>query len=136
MTSVPGGSFEAALSVYDVLRSITAPLRMLGSGHIVGPGVVMYIGVSAGRRFALPHVHFRLGEPRQNSASKTADDLERDAEIARERPDRVRSLLAEVTDQPKEHIQADVAEQKQLDADAAVDYGLVYRVVESRDELS
>lgn len=136
LMNVPKGSFEAALSVYDVIRSMTAVIRILGSGRIAGAGVVAYVGASTERRFVLPHARFQLKEPGKNSSPRRAADLHEKAETLRDRRDRIRVLLSEATGQSEERIEADFANQARFDADEAVEYGLVHRVVEHRDEMS
>jgi ATP-dependent Clp protease protease subunit len=135
MSSAPGGETEAALSTYDLLRSLTAPVTMLGSGRIAGAGVIAFVGASAERRYALPHVHFQLEEPRATVEPGPASDLQGEAKAAEHRRERVVRLLAEATGQSGEQVAADLSAQRDFDAEDAVEYGLIRRVVQSRSEI-
>lgn len=135
MSSVPEGDMEAGLSVHDLLQSLAAPVTVLGTGRIVGPGIVAFAGMPSDRRFALPHARFRLEEPRTDPGETPGQDLETEAELLADRRSRVIEVLQAATGQPEEQITTDLAERRALTADAAVEYGLVHRIVESRKEL-
>jgi len=135
MSTVPGGDVEAGLSTYDLLRSLAAPVTVLGSGRIVGAGVLAFVGAPSDRRFALPHARFRLEEPRDSLEQGPPADLEEAAEAAADRRERVVSLLAAATGQPDEQIDADLSAERVFEASEAAAYGLVERVVERRRDI-
>lgn len=135
MSNAPGGDVEAGLSTYDQLRSLAAPVTMLGSGRISGAGVLAFVGATADRRFALPHARFRFEEPTDSFDQGPAADLTEKAQAAADRRDRIVSLLAAATGQSGEQIDADLAGQRAFEADEAADYGLIQRVVQSRREI-
>jgi ATP-dependent Clp protease protease subunit len=134
INNAPGGEVEAALSVYDLLRALTAPVRMLGGGRIAGAGMVAFLGAPAARRSALPHVHFAFEPPRAATTTGTGEDLGAQAEAARDRHERVVALTAEATGQSEEQIEADLDRRRTFDAEEAQAYGLVRRVVERRGD--
>jgi len=135
MSNAPGGDVEAGLSTYDLLRSVTAPVTVLGSGRISGAGLLAFVGAPAERRFALPHARFRFEEPTDTLDQGPTADLEEKAEAAADRRDRVVTLLAAATGQSEEQIESDVSAQRALEANEAPTYGLIQRVVQSRQEI-
>jgi ATP-dependent Clp protease protease subunit len=135
MSNAPGGEVEAGLSVYDLIRSLDAPVTVLGSGRIAGAGVLAFVGPVADRRFALPHARFRFEEPTEAVAPGAASALEQEAEAAAARRERIVALLAAATGQSADRIEADLTAQRTFEAEAAADYGLIRRVVQSRSEL-
>jgi len=135
MSNAPGGEVEAGLSVHDLIRSLDAPVTMLGSGRITGAGVLAFVGTTADRRFALPHAQFRLEEPADTFGAGSAADLAEMARAAAEQRERIVSLLAAATGQPADQVDADLAAQRVFDVEAAADYGLIRRVVQSRKDL-
>lgn len=135
MTSAPGGALDAGFAIYDLFRSVTAPLTILGSGRIVGAGVLAFVGASAARRFALPHARFRFEEPREQVPPGSARDVETRAKEAAERRDRVVTILAEETGQSSDQIESDLSTERSFSADEATTYGLIDQVVLSRSEL-
>jgi ATP-dependent Clp protease protease subunit len=135
MSHAPGGDTEAGLSVYDLIRSLDAPVTILGSGRIAGAGLLAFVGAAAERRFALPHARFRLEEPTAAEEPGRVADLERAAAAAADRRERVVALLAAATGQSDEQIAEDLAAQRTFEADEAATYGLIERVVQSRKEI-
>lgn len=136
MSNAPGGNERAGLSVYDAIRSTGAPVTMLGSGRIAGAGILAFVGAEASRRVGLPHVRFRFAPPTAPEHAGAAADLEAQAEEAREQRHRVVECLAAATGQPKEQIASDLSAQRAADAEAAVEYGLIDRIIQSRYELT
>lgn len=133
MTHVPGGDLEAGFSTYDLLRSMTAPVKILGSGRIAGAGLLAFVGAPSERRFALPHARFRLEVPQD-----TLDpgmDPEQEAKAAAERRTRLVTILAEATNQSEDRIGVDLSHRRAFDAEEALAYGFVRRVVQSRREV-
>lgn len=135
MSNAPGGEGAAGLSTYDLIRSLTAPVTMLGSGRISGAGVLAFVGASADRRFALPHARFRFEEPKDVLEEGPAADLEETARAAAERRERIVALLAAATGQSEEQIDRDLSAQRGFEAAEAAEYGLIQRVVQSRREI-
>jgi ATP-dependent Clp protease protease subunit len=135
MNNAPGGEVEAALSVYDLLRALTAPVTILAGGRIVGAAVIAFLGGTAARRFALPHVRFRVEPPRVPAESATAEDVAARAEAARDRRARVVELMAAATGQPEDRIEAALSDRRAFDGEAARAYGLIERVVQNRREV-
>lgn len=135
MTTAPGGDADAGLSTYDLIRSLAAPVTMLGSGRIAGAGLLAFVGAPADRRFALPHARFRFEEPTARGKAGPASNLERTANAAAQRRERVVSLLAEATGQSEAQVDEDLTAQRTIEAEAAVSYGLIRQVVQSRKEI-
>lgn len=136
MSAVPGGDVEAGLSMHDLLRSLTAPVTVLASGRISGAGVVALAGAAADRRFGLPHARFQLQEPTDSLYPGPASDLEGRAKSAADRRRRVVKILSEATGQSSEQIESDLSKQRTFKPEEAARYGLITRVVESRDSLT
>src|SRR4051812_33547274 len=58
----PGGSFAAALSIHDFLKTLTAPIGVTCLATAGGAAVLLLGGGSSGRRFALPHARIHLAD--------------------------------------------------------------------------
>jgi len=136
MSSVPGGDAEAGLSTYDVMGSLTAPVTILASGRIAGPGMLALVGAPSDCRFALPHARFRLREPTDTLEQGPSADLDARAAAAADRRDRIVVLLAEETGQTEDQIEADLSTQRAFEADEAAVYGFIQRVVQTRREIT
>jgi ATP-dependent Clp protease protease subunit len=123
-----GGHVESGDTIHDMVRFIGAPVTMVGSGWVASAGALIYVSVPRERRLCLPNTRFLLHQP-AGGAGGSASDIEIEAkEILRTR-DRLNRLFAAATGQPLERIEEDTHRNFWLDADAAVKYGLVGRVI-------
>ncbi len=135
MTTAPGGDFEAALSMYDLLRSFDAPVTMVGSGRISGAAVIGFLGAPRDRRFALPHVRFRLENPQRTAESGRGGNLEPESETLDDLREKVCSVIADTTGQSEAQVASDLSARSGFDPEEAVECGLVHRTVDSREEI-
>jgi ATP-dependent Clp protease protease subunit len=129
-----GGHVESGDTIHDMVRFIGAPVTMIGSGWVASAGALIYVSVPRERRLCLPNTRFLLHQP-AGGAGGSASDIEIEAkEILRTR-DRLNRLFAAATGQPLERIEEDTHRNFWLDAEAAMRYGLVSRVIKSRADL-
>jgi ATP-dependent Clp protease protease subunit len=129
-----GGHVEAGDTVHDLVRFVRAPVRMIGTGWVASAAALIFVGAPRERRFCLPNTRFLLHQP-AGGAGGSASDIEIEAkEIIRMR-DRLNRIFARETGQPLERIEEDTHRNFWLDAQSAVRYGLVGRIVERMDQL-
>jgi ATP-dependent Clp protease, protease subunit len=134
IVSSPGGHVESGDMIHDVVRFVSAPVRMLGAGWVASAGALIYCAVPVTQRFCLPNTRFLLHEPR-GGVGGAASDVEIQArEIIRMR-ERLNKIFSDATGQPLERIKKDVDRDYWMLAPEARDYGLVGRIVSSQREL-
>ena len=130
-----GGHVESGDTIHDMIRFVTPRVRMVGTGWVASIGALIYVAVPREQRFCLPNTRFLLHQPWGGSGG-TASDIEIEArEILRMR-DRLNRIFARETKQPLERIEEDTHRNFWLDADAAMKYGLVGKIVERLDQLN
>jgi len=117
-----GGTLDAAFIVIDVIDLLGVPVHATCLGRAEGPAVGV-VAVSD-HRFCSPHARFRLTEPVAEAHGR-AQDMQRFAEQQRSQLERFVSRLAEATRRPHEHLEADLAAGRYLEAVDALAYGLV-----------
>src|SRR3954464_4159946 len=129
-----GGHVESGDTIHDVIRFIKPKVRMVGTGWVASAGALIYVSVPREDRFALPNTRFLLHQP-AGGAGGTAADVEIEArEIIRMR-ERLNKIFARETGQPFERIETDTHRNFWLDANQAIEYGLVGQVINTVDEL-
>ena len=69
----PGGSVDDGFGLYDVIRSIKAPVYTIGMGLIASMGVTLFLSVPKERRFSLPNSHFLIHQPLGGSKGVATD---------------------------------------------------------------
>ncbi|HEX8242342.1 MAG TPA: ATP-dependent Clp protease proteolytic subunit [Longimicrobium sp.] len=129
-----GGHVESGDTIHDVIRFIEPRVRMVGTGWVASAGALIYVSVPREDRYALPNTRFLLHQP-AGGASGMAADVEIEArEILRMR-ERINKIFARETGQPFERIETDTHRNFWLDANQAVEYGLVGKVIKGVNEL-
>ena len=129
-----GGHVEAGDTIHDLVRFVRTPVRMVGTGWVASAGALIFVSVPRSQRFCLPNTRFLLHQP-AGGAGGSASDIEIEAQEILRMRDRLNRLFARATGQPLERIEEDTHRNFWLDADAAVRYGLVGRIIEKATEL-
>ncbi|MGI5373716.1 ATP-dependent Clp protease proteolytic subunit [Streptomyces sp. CA-251387] len=129
----PGGSFSAMTAIYDTMQYVTCDVETICLGQAGSAAAVLLAGGTPGKRFALPGARMvihqpGLPEPIEGQASDLAIQAD---ELTRIRA-RLEELLVRHTGRSREQVGADIERDKILDAQGAVEYGLVDRIIPSR----
>jgi ATP-dependent Clp protease protease subunit len=130
-----GGHVEAGDTIHDLVRFVPAPVRMVGTGWVASAGALIYVAVPRERRYCLPNTRFLLHQP-SGGTGGSASDIEIEAREVLRMRDRLNRLFAKATGQPLERIEEDTHRNFWLDAEAAVRYGLVGKVIGGLDEIA
>lgn len=129
-----GGHVEAGDSIHDMLRFVKPTIRMIGTGWVASAGALIFVAVPLEQRLCLPNTRFLLHQPAGGSGG-TASDIDIEArEILRMR-DRLNRIFARETGQTLERIEEDTHRNFWLGAEAAKQYGLVGRIIETSEDL-
>ncbi len=130
-----GGHIEAGDTIHDLIRFVSPPVRMVGTGWVASAGALIYVAVPRELRFCLPNTRFLLHQP-AGGMGGTASDIAIEArEIVRIR-ERLNRIFARETGQSVERIEDDTSRNFWLDASEAVEYGLVGKIIGAQAELA
>jgi len=129
-----GGHVEAGDTIHDLIRFVRAPVRIIGTGWVASAGALIYVSVPRAQRYCLPNTRFLLHQPAGGTGGSASDIAIEAQEILRMR-DRLNRLFAKATGQPLERIEEDTHRNFWLDAESAVRYGLVGKIIERATEL-
>lgn len=130
----PGGSVDAGFAIYDMTRFISAPVRCVSTGLTASAAVIVLLAAEKENRLSLPNSRFLLHQPSGGARGSVADIQIEANEILKIRQ-RINSMIAEETGQPLEKVEGDTRRNYWLDAEEALQYGLLSRVIRSRKEL-
>jgi ATP-dependent Clp protease protease subunit len=129
----PGGSTTAGLAIYDTMQYVKPDVATIALGQAASMGALLLAGGAKGKRFALPHSRVLLHQPLMSGLQGQATDIDIHAkDIVRVR-ERLNQILANHTGQPIEKIHADSDRDFILEAEAALKYGLVDKIIVSRE---
>ncbi len=128
----PGGDITALFAIYDTLQFIRNDVATICLGQAASAAAVLLAAGTKGKRAALAHSRVLLHQPWGQVGYGQVTDLEIAAkEILRMR-DLLNEILAEHTGQPVEKIHADTDRDFVLEANEALEYGIIDDVFTSR----
>lgn len=125
----PGGEIYAGLAIYDTMKMIPNRISTVAVGVTASFGTVLLASGAKGQRYALPHATIHMHQP-LGGARGQASDIEIQAREILRLKARLNEIMAESTGQMLEVIERDTERDFYLDAKAAVEYGLVDKVLD------
>ncbi|KAK9276937.1 hypothetical protein L1049_006475 [Liquidambar formosana] len=124
----PGGDLTPCMAIYDTMQSLQSPVGTHCVGYAYNLASFILAAGVKGSRFAMPLSRIALQSP-AGAARGQADDIHNEAsELLRIR-DYLYAELAEKTGQPVEKISKDLSRMKRFNAQEALEYGLIDRIV-------
>lgn len=131
----PGGVITAGMAIYDTMQYISAPVATLCLGQAASMASVLLAAGEPGMRYALPHSRIMIHQPMGGAQGQATDISIQAREILRMR-DELNNILAGHTGQKIETIQTDTERDKFMSSQEAHEYGLIDKVMESREEVT
>lgn len=129
----PGGSVTAGMGIYDTMQFIKPDVSTLCIGQAASMGAFLLAAGAKGKRYALPNSRVMIHQP-MGGFQGQASDIEIHAKEILYLRSRLNTLLSQHTGQPLEVIERDTDRDFFMAADAAVQYGLVDKVLAKRGE--
>ena len=129
----PGGSITAGLAILDTMRFIKPDIVTICVGQAASMAAVLLAAGKKGKRYSLPHSRILIHQPSMSGLAGQAADIDIYAkEILRMR-ETLNGILAEATGQPVDRVARDVDRDYIMDPEQAMAYGMIDRVISSRD---
>lgn len=135
VVSSPGGHVESGDMIHDMIKFIGPQVKMLGTGWVASAGALIYCAVPKERRYATPNTRFLLHQPSGGAGGAASDIAIQAREIIRMR-ERLNKIFAAATGQKLERIEEDTDRDFWMDNEEAMKYGLVGKVIESRNDIA
>ncbi len=129
----PGGSVTAGLSIYDTMQFIKPDVSTMCIGQAASMGAMLLAGGAKGKRLALPHSRIMIHQP-SGGAQGQASDIEIQANEIIKIREKLNILLSKHTGQSVEKVAKDTERDNFMNADEALQYGLVDKVFEPRTD--
>ena len=128
----PGGSVSAGLAIYDTMQFIKPDVSTLCIGQAASMGALLLAAGEKDKRFALPNSRVMIHQP-MGGFSGQASDVEIHAREILFLRQRLNEILAKHSGQSVDTIARDTDRDNFLSAENAVKYGLVDKVLVSRE---
>lgn len=128
----PGGEVYSGLAILDTMNFIKPQVSTICVGMAASMGAVLLSAGAKGKRFCLPHSKVMIHQP-SGGAQGQQTEIEIVAEEIKKTRRELNQILSDASGQPIEKVQADTERDNYLTAAEALDYGLIDRIVTSRD---
>lgn len=129
----PGGDVYAGLGILDTMNFIKPDVSTICVGMAASMGAVLLAAGTKGKRLALPNSMVMIHQP-SSGVQGQQTDIQIIADETKWIRQRINELLSNYTGQPIEKVNADTERDNYLRAQEACDYGLVDRVISSRND--
>ncbi len=129
----PGGSVSAGMAIYDTMQFIKPDISTLCIGQAASMGAFLLTAGAHGKRFCLPNSRVMIHQPLGGFRGQ-ASDIEIHAKEILYLKARLNEMLAKHSGKTLEEIARDTDRDNFMGAEEAVKYGLVDKVLSSRNE--
>jgi ATP-dependent Clp protease protease subunit len=130
----PGGHVESGDTIFDMIRFVQSPVKVIGTGWVASAGALIYAAAERENRYSLPNTRFLLHQPAGGATGQASDIAIEAQEIIKMRR-RLNEIFARQTGQSIEKVEEDTDRNFWMSAKQAQEYGLVGKIIESTDEL-
>jgi len=120
----PGGVVTAGMAIFDTMRYIKAPVSTICVGQAASMGAVLLTAGEKGKRFSLAHSRIMIHQPLGGFQGQATDISIHAKEILRMK-DELNGILAELSGQTKEKVEADTERDFFMSGEDAKEYGLI-----------
>jgi len=129
----PGGEVYAGLGILDTMNFIKPEVSTICVGMAASMAAVLLACGAKGKRLCLPNSMVLIHQP-SSGAQGQQTDIQIVADETKYIREHLNQILADATGQPIEKINADTERDNYLRAAEALEYGLVDRVITSRND--
>lgn len=130
----PGGDVDAGFAIYDMIRFVSCPVTMVGMGLVASAAALILLAVPAERRVGLPNSSYLIHQPLSQMRGN-ATEIEIHAQQLEKMKAKLNKIIAYATGADLEKVTVDTDRDHWLDADQALEYGLISRIVPDRASL-
>lgn len=130
----PGGVVTSGMAIYDTMQYIRCDVSTLCVGQAASMGAHLLASGAPGKRYALPNARIMIHQPLGGFQGQATDIEIHAKEIIKLKHD-LNAMMAKHTGQSLKKLSKDVERDYFLSADAACKYGIVDKVLTSRDDV-
>lgn len=130
-----GGHVDSGYAIHDMIHYIESPVSTIGAGWVASIAVPILFGAKKQNRYSLPNTRFLIHQPSGGAGGQAADIRIEAQQILKIR-ERINQLIADETGQPLEKVALDSDRNYWMNAEEAVTYGLITKIVHNAKEAT
>lgn len=128
----PGGVITSGMAIYDTMQFIKSDVSTICIGMAASMASFLLASGAAEKRFCLPNSEVMIHQP-LGGAQGQATEIKIAAEHILKLKDKLNRLLSKNTGKALETIEQDTERDNFMDAEEALQYGLVDKIIEKVD---
>ncbi len=130
----PGGDADAGYAIFDMLRFVKPEVMTIGMGTVASAAALVHLAAKKENRLSLPNAHFLIHQP-LSGIRGVATEIEIHAKELEKLREKINKLIADETGQKVKKVSEDTDRDYWLNAEEALEYGLISRIITNRGEL-
>ena len=127
----PGGQITAGMAIYDTMKYIKPDICTICMGMAASMAAFLLSSGTKGKRYALPNAEVMIHQPLGGTQGQ-ASDIKIASDHIIKIKNKLNRILAENTGKPLKTVEKDTDRDNYLDADEALAYGIIDKIVEKR----
>ncbi len=132
----PGGSVTDGFAIYDAMRFVKPEIKIVCLGLTASIATITLLGAKKENRVSLPNTEFLIHQPLIGGIVQgVASDLEITAKQILKTREIINEMLSRETGQPIEIVSRHTERDYWMNAEEALAYGLIARIVTHRAEI-
>lgn len=129
----PGGSVTSGMAIYDTMNFVKSDVSTICLGIAASMGAFLLSSGKKGKRYALPNSEIMIHQP-LGGAKGQATEIKIAAEQILKTKEKLNKILSENTGQNLKKVEQDTERDHFLDANEALDYGLIDKIITQKKE--
>jgi ATP-dependent Clp protease protease subunit len=130
----PGGDADAGYAIFDMIRFVKPDVWTVGMGLVASAAAIIQLASPKERRIGLPNSHYLIHQP-LSGIQGVATDIEIHARELEKLRAKINRLIAGETGVAVEKVEKDTDRDFWMNAEEAIEYGLISRIITKRSEL-
>ena len=130
----PGGDADAGFAIFDMMRFIKPEVVIIGMGLVASAAAIILLAAPKERRIALPNSHYLIHQPLSGMRG-VATEIEIHAKELDKLRRKINKLISDETGQKIDKVEKDTDRDYWMNAEEALEYGLISKIISNRDEL-
>lgn len=130
----PGGDVDAGYAIYDMIRFVSCPVIIIGMGLVASAASLILLAVDKEHRIGLPNSSYLIHQP-LSQMKGNATEIEIHAQQLDKIKKKINEVISQATGKSLEEVTKDTDRDYWLDAQQAVSYGLISRIITNRKEI-
>jgi Protease subunit of ATP-dependent Clp proteases len=130
-----GGHVESGDTIHDMIKFVKPRVIVIGTGWVASAGITIFLAADKEDRYSLPNTRYMIHQPAGGVRGQSTDIVIEAEELIRVRS-RVNKIISDATGQSLEKIDKDTDRNFWLNAQEAVEYGVVGKIISKYDELA